>query len=293
MSGIEALSETEKENVKNFLRTLIHSLKDKKASGYSIPDEDFIVQSLTQPERGDVKVILLRNQSEIEIFLANRRDEESPFSIMNSEGVRKHPERKFIDGVRSQLPPGHCGLFIISQQDREMLKSPDKIEIYSSFFNLDDSLKTGIDPYKDLKSKKLTDCTRDEMWIIYKKKWDMDNRWNEIEKDLFSFSVVYAKYNQKYKEEILILTPDNYKQKIGQLIRDIYPYNVRVNLRKEFIKDHKTNLGEVQKALNTLLSSLESKLSADDHDDFGIFVNSMKEFVRNIMQNDPELNQFV
>ena len=38
-------------------------------------------------------------------------------------------------------------------------------------------------------------------------------------------------------EENIIFSPDNYKKILGQLIRDIYPYNIRVTLRKEYVKD--------------------------------------------------------
>ena len=76
---VSELSPEELQQVQNALRALITELSSRKAVGGgtgSIPDEDIVLQSLAHPERGDVLISIIREQSgRLQIFLSNRRDQ--------------------------------------------------------------------------------------------------------------------------------------------------------------------------------------------------------------------------
>jgi len=294
-AGIEELSEKELEKIRDILKSLIESLRDKKAHGLMIPDEEFILNSLTHPERGDVKVTILRDK-EIEVFLSNRRDETYPFSVMSNNEVRKFSDRKFIDGVRSSLKEGHHGLFLISQQDQNRItSSANKIVSYSAFFNINEpGQNIHSDENKELKTKNIDKCTLEDKWIIYKRGWEMDNRIPVIENELFGFKVVYAKYRQKYNEEMIVFSPKKYREKVGQLVRDIYPPNVRLSLKRDFPKDHAKNVEETQKVLKSILKLIEERLeNPENPEGYKSFLDELKLLLGNIVTKDPDLSGFV
>jgi hypothetical protein len=292
---ITFLSGEEIEQIKTVLKALIESLREKRAAGTIIPDEEFILNSLNHPERGDVKIYIYRNEGETQIFIFNRRDESNPFTIMDYRTSRKYPERKMLEGIGGVLPDGKYGLFMISPTDREMLKiAKDKIvETFSVNFGVSDPLESPKKKEFDLDSKSFESCTISDMWLIYKMGKIGDRRLPLIEKELFTFKAVYAKYGNKYREEEMLLLPKKYQQNIAQMIRDIYPYRIRVALRRDYPEDHKKYLSEVFKAILELKKNIDMKLTNDAHPEYATLLTEMKVFLSEIVEKDQELTRFV
>ncbi len=294
---VSELSPEDLQQVQNALRALITELGSRKAVGGgtgSIPDEDIVLQSLAHPERGDVLISIIREQNgRLQIFLSNRRDQDNPFAVMNQAMLRDYPGRRPLSG-RGQLKEGEYALFLITAQDRDLLRvnKAETIEGYSARFELHSNPAFAPKQADDLKIKPLAQCTLDEKWQIFKKAWPGDDRPALIEQELLSFPVTYARYKQAQKSEMLGLPPEKFKERIGQLIRDVYPGGIRMSLRRDFPDEHRQRLQQVRTLLSGLAQTIAGKVFPQNPKDLNRHLDEVVDYLKDIVENDPELSHF-
>ncbi|MCB1320009.1 MAG: hypothetical protein KDK34_07140, partial [Leptospiraceae bacterium] len=137
---ISVLNPDQFQEVRNALLELVKTLNARKAPGSSnmIPDEDIVLTSIQHPERGDVLITVIPDRTGLQIFVSNRRDPDNPFAIMSHRELRDFPGRRPLNHSVSTLKEGQRGLFLITVQDRELLRAHqlDAIQGYSSRFNV-------------------------------------------------------------------------------------------------------------------------------------------------------------
>lgn len=294
---VSDLNPEELQQVQNALRTLMSELSSRKAVGggsSSIPDEDIVFQSLAHPERGDVLISVIREVSgRMQIFLSNRRDQDNPFAVMDQSMLRDYPGRRPLSG-RGQLKEGEFGLFLITVQDRDLLRTNknETIEGYSAHFQLHSNPSFTPKQADDLKVKPLAQCTMEEKWQIYKKAWPGDDRGEMIEQELLSFPMTFARYKQAQKSELLALPPEKFKERIGQLIRDIYPGGIRNSLRRDFPDEHQQRLQQIRSLLAGLAQTIAGKIFPQNPKDFNRHLDEVVDYLKDIVDNDPELSHF-
>lgn len=294
---ISDLKPEEVEEVARLLRGLVDSLRAKKAAagGTLIPDEDTVFTALTHPERGDAVISVIHTPGELQVFISNRRDLTSPFAVMDCGDLRKHPDRRMVDGSRPDPKPGKIGLFLASVRDEEVFRqsAKTKIESYSAHFHLFEpiAVKPISDAVADLKTKPLAACTTAEKWTIYKRDWDYDQRREAIEKELFSFPVTFARHKAGKKEEVIILAPGKHSSNIGQLIRDIYPVGVRASLRRDYPAEHRAKLDEVHAVLSELSHKIRGHMAEGNGEEYNAFLDELSAYINEILTVDPELTR--
>jgi len=294
--SIDQFTPEEVAQVRRVLLGLIATLRSRKpanGSGTLIPDEEYILESLTHPERGDVMVLLVREPKSSEIFLSNRRDAANPFAVMDKDGARRNPGRRPLNHDPSGIKEGEWGLFINSIQDREMLRLGTPLEAYSSHFGLGDSIRPAQTVAPDLESRPVHALAENERWLLFKRGLEPTDAGNKIEKELFGFSVRYARYKAPVKEETVILNPRKLKQNVGQMIRDIYPYNVRVILRREFPAEHAQKLKDMENALKSLISEVRNKIGSVNDDEYRAALQETITFMDKVLETDPEFASFL
>jgi len=298
---LSELTKDETETVREILQDFIASMRVKRGGAGSksrlLPDEESVFGSLTHPERGDVIVTILRLDNKLQIFLSNRRDVSTPFSIMAFKDIRYFPGRRTLDGSRVDTAAEGTGLFLSSIQDQEILKEEgiSRVDVYSVHFGVYEpgAVQEKVrDADDELKLKPLNECDTEEKWLIYEKNWDMDSRRKVIEKELFSFPLYYAKYNREPREEIIVLTPERYRNHVGQLIRDIYPTGVKASLRRDFPGDHKKKTEESQGYLNALVIVLKNRISEENGQGYNGYLDELVKFINHILTSDPEMLTF-
>ncbi|MCB1303254.1 MAG: hypothetical protein KDK37_03215, partial [Leptospiraceae bacterium] len=126
MKAYQDLDPANGRKVKDLLKSLLLNLETKKSTRRDtklIPDEEMIHQALAHPERGDVEVILVDLGHEQQLFLGNRRDQENPFAVMRVSEMRDFPGRRLLDAEQSTQKADAVALFLITVQDRELLRT--------------------------------------------------------------------------------------------------------------------------------------------------------------------------
>ena len=299
LKDLSALPTDQVEFVRRLLKDLINSLQNKKGvnsgGGNLLPDEDSVLNSLLHPERGDVIITVVPDGGKLQVFISNRRDSSSPFVGMKLEDLRYFPGRRTLDGSRPDPHYGGTGLFITSIQDQELIRNStlSRADIYSVHFGIGEKAPVSrVSGAGDLSGKSLDECTWAEKWAIYKMNKDMDHRLPQIENELFSVPVVYAKYKQSEKPERIVITPRKYKQNIGQLIRDVYPAGIRTSLRRDYPAEHKKQIENCHVYLRRLVSGLRDKMSGDNGEEYNAYLEDLTGYIEEILETDPELVQF-
>ena len=293
---ISSLGAPEIQAVKQLLLGLVSTLQTKKAAagGALITDEETVLSALTHPERGDVIISVVGSGKDLEVFVSNKRDAATPFAVMDCSELRKHPDRRTVDGSRPEAREGRVALFLSSLHDQETFRQAalTRIDSYSSHFQLYDAApSTAPLPEQDLKTKPLAHCTIAEKWTIYKRDWDFDNRRDSIEKELFSFEVTFARHRVGAKKEVIILPPGKFSANIGQMIRDIYPIGVRTSLRKDFPVDHKTKVLEANHALTMLREQILARVAETNGAEYDAFLQELADLIAEMQKTDPELTR--
>ncbi|MCE9597722.1 MAG: hypothetical protein K8S54_07120 [Spirochaetia bacterium] len=279
--------------VKTAVEGLVRSLKARMGiSGQAsnlLKDEEIVIQSLLHPERGDVLITILRDHRELHLFISNRRDANAPFVIMDFATFRKHPGRRPIDNIHS-LKEGEYGIFLASQQDLDLIKSNAnmKVELYSVHLGVHES---PIEHKVEHKTPAQFGTT--EKWEAIRRSEVEDSTVQEYIKELFGFGVTYARYNQQPRHEHIVIRPDKEKLFVGQLIRDMYPYNVRVILRKEHPDQHKARLADVHGALRKLREEVTHKNQDGIPQGYSQYLSHLASLLADTVDNDPELSRFV
>ena len=294
---ISDLNADELQQVQGALRALMSELNSRKSVGGSsglIPDEEIVLQSLSHPERGDVLITIVRERNDkLQIFLSNRRDPDNPFSVMNQAMVRDFPGRRALNG-RTHLKEGEFGLFLITVQDRDLLRTSkaESIEAFSAHFQLHSNPVIAPKQADDLKIKPLAQCTVDEKWQIFKKDWPGDDRKELIEQELLSFPLTFARYKQPQKSEMIALPPTKYRERIGQLIRDVYPGGIRGSLRRDYPDEHKQRMQQARSYLANLTQTIGGRILPQNPQDLNRHFDEVVDFLKDVIENDPELSRF-
>lgn len=290
MNDILDLKPEELEFAQTHITGLIDTLKLRKGIGQKgglLSEEESILNSLLHPERGDLIITLFRDGRNLQLYVSNPRDPSNPLAVMNSTESKRHTGRRLMNANVILTDETKYALFLITTQDRDLLKveKQNRLDFYSISFGLGETpIQTASQAMDDLKSKPLEKCTFAEKWEIYKKNWEFDFRLPEIEHELFGFSVMYAKYKQPAREETIILSPEKYKENLGQLFRDIYPPNVRIVLMKDYQNDHRKKVEEQHEMLRGLVYKIEDKKSPDGHEDYMKFLKELGDYMSKLIQ---------
>jgi hypothetical protein len=295
--SIDKLDPSEIKTIQTALKGLITSLRARKPAGGPsglIPDEEYVLESLVHPERGDILITAMRGASALEVFVANRRDAASPFVLMDFQGARKNPGRRQLNHNPGGLKEGEWGLFLNSIQDRELLRTASCIEVYSTHFGIGDSPSQKSSITDRIESKSVESMSTSEKFQLFKRGLEGEVLGEKIDRDLFGFQVQYAKHKMQPRQENIILNPKKVKQAIGQVVRDIYPYGIRVILRKEYPAEHKQKLAEVHKALHELASLVKQKAAnSSGEGEYAEYLEDIASYIEKIPAEDAELAQFV
>ncbi|MBE7440093.1 MAG: hypothetical protein HS115_16700 [Spirochaetales bacterium] len=294
--SIDQFQPEEVARIRKILQGLIATLRSRKpasGSGTLIPDEEYILESLTHPERGDVMVLMVRQPKSMELFLSNRRDASNPFVVMDKDSARRNPGRRPLNHDPSGLKEGEWGLFINSIQDRELLRVEVPVEAYSSHFGLGDSIRPAQTLAPDLESRPVHALAESERWLLFKRGLEPTDAGNKIERELFGFQVHYAKYKAAVREETVVLNPRKLKQNVGQMIRDIYPYNVRVILRRDFPLEHAQKIKDMETALKSLISEVRNRINNVTDEEYRSALQEAVAFMDKILESDPEFASFL
>ncbi len=294
---LSALQPDEITHVKNLLVNLLTNLKARRALGGTgglVTDEEAVYSGLTHPERGDVVVIVYRGKKSPQVFLGNRREEDSPLAVMDKAIGRKYPGRRPLVGRFDDLKEDEAHLFLITIQDREMLHGAgeERIDLFSVHFGLAEVKPMVHRAGDELRNRRLEECSIADRWEIFNRQWEADGRLSAIEKDLFGFQFTYARYKQPSKEEILMFTPSKWKPHLGQLVRDMYPYNVRKTLREDFPKEHAEKLKQTHASLQGLAAVIRERCLETHPEGYLKFLQLLAESIGSIEKNDPELTGF-
>ncbi len=286
MNTIDELSEVEQTKVKHTLAGLIRVLKSKKglaSKGTLLSEEESILGTLIHPERGDLMLKLLREKKEIHVFINNPRDPNTFFSIMSNEDARKNTGRRMIGGNSgTEHEEDGSSLYLINAHDRDALIDPrsEVISLYTNVFGLSETPVREVSAEETLKNKPYENCTFSEKWIIYKKDWEMDRRRTSIAVELFQCELSYARFKQPVKSERIMLSPEKYRESVGQISRDIYPVNVQMVLKKDFPVDHKKKAAEVAEVLLSLKKRVDEKMKTEGaHSDYINHMNAVTIFI--------------
>ncbi|MCB1326410.1 MAG: hypothetical protein H7A21_12585 [Spirochaetales bacterium] len=297
-NDLSALAPGELEQARSILSGLAEALQARKVLGSAtgmIPDEEIVLNSIKHPERGDILVTVMRENKRLHLFVSNRRDPDNPFAIMDGKMLRDFPGRRPLNSHKTVLKEGEYALFLITIQDREMLRAHEKelVQVYSVHFGLAEEPRRAPRAEADVGNKPVSECTPQELWEVYRRAATGDSRVLEIERRFFGVPLTYSRYRGSKKEELLILSPDKYKEKIGQLIRDAYPYGVRVSLRRDYPAEHAEKLEEVHGYLRNLAEQYRQQIAEDAPDNLRSHVERVCEYIEDIVKNDPQLSHIV
>lgn len=257
---ITGLHPTVEQKVKENLQGLLEYFEKKRRSGRAmISDEEIIYNSLKNPRLGDIKVIVFPGPP-VQIFLSNRRDPNSPFAVMDAAERRNFIERRPLDEIddSESLP---C-LYLISFSDREMMRNPDipRVEFYSIYLNLSGEAPAQNEEV-DIRSKPYDSLDYSERMNLYRSISAVDPLRERIARDLFDFSIQFARYKQPEKQQTLRIPPEQVNEYLGQFSRDMYPKNLRMVLLRDFPADHEHYCKYVKDRMTALSGIVQSRLS--------------------------------
>ncbi|MCB1139209.1 MAG: hypothetical protein KDK23_10660 [Leptospiraceae bacterium] len=298
MKSYQDLDPATGRKVKELLKDLLLNLETKKSTRRDtklIPDEEMIHQALAHPERGDVEVVLVDLGHSIQVFLGNRRDQENPFSVMRVSEMRDFPGRRLLDNEQSTQKPEAAALFLITVQDRELLRTErkNKYVFYSMHLSItggaahvpppsgDAGLSAAVDSRKSV-----GEMNPREQWELIQSGGDFDRRVQQARENLFHLKFSYAKYKQPTKEEIVKITPDNYQENIRMLARDVYPPNVMAVLRRDFPRDHQLQKTVLLDKMGAFKEAVKTKLLDDVHPDYGDYIQSVMAYIDRLIRDD-------
>lgn len=297
MQELSEISEQEKERIRTYLTGLARTLQGKKgigSRGNLISEEETVLNAIQAPNRGDLKVLVIKNGKSSDIFIQNPRESDNPFAIMNARDHGQNPGRRRLNTSDAELKEDEFALFLGTAQDREVIRSgrDQIINAFTAVFEVSDKRQEAeTDKNQDLRNKPLETCNLDEKWTIYISNWDFDTRKDQIVQELFLVPLMFAKYKQSVKQENLNLEPEKYRSSINQMIRDIYPANLRSVLKTDFKKEHADKLKEVQDCLKSLRNRIGEKIAGAGTGEYSMFLKTCDAYVTTILEKDPELTR--
>ncbi|HBS07162.1 MAG TPA: hypothetical protein DEA96_19470 [Leptospiraceae bacterium] len=301
MKSYSELDPSSARTAKELLKNLLLNLETKKSTRRDaklIPDEEMIHQALAHPERGDVEVILVDLGHSQQLFLGNRRDAENPFAVMPVSQMRDFPGRRLLDGEQNTQKADTVALFLITVQDRELLRTERKHKyvFYSMHLGItgdntvarsaagptgSEGLRSAVDSQKTV-----AEMTPKEQWELIKNGDDFDRRVKEAREKLFTIPFIYPKYRQGPREEIIRISPEHYQDNVRMLARDIYPPNVMAVLRRDYPKDHQAQKTVVIEKLQAFKEALKTKILDDVHPDYQDHIKSVQSYVEHLVRDE-------
>jgi len=253
------------DQVKALLRALVASFEKTQLSGRKLlSDEEIVYKSLKNPRLGDVKVIVFAGPP-VQVFIANRRDANSPFAVMSNHERRNYIERRPLNDRIDDVE--FCGLFLISLADREMIQDVNqkRVEFYSTLLHLfGEPVAAKTAP--SIESKPYSELTPSEKIKLLTSLSEMDSRKDKIMKEMCEFIVSYARYKQAEKLQTIRIPPFKAKEYVGQFSRDMYPQNLRMVLMRDFPAEHNRNCAYVQEKLAILSALAKEKMSSESNE---------------------------
>ena len=296
MPDISSLTDQDLQQVKEYLIGLGKTLQKKKGignRGAMLSEEETVLNGLLHPQRGDILISILRLGQDLNIFVQNPRDPDNPFVVMNPRDHGKNPGRRKLNTSDSQLQEGEFALFLSTAQDRELFRiSKDQfINLYSIELEIAENRPEASDREQDLRRKHLSECTEDERWKIYKANWDFDSRRKIIIEDMMTIPVLYAKYKQPVKQQNLSLEPGIFESSLHQMIRDIYPSNLRPVLKKDFPREHDEKIKEVMDCLKSVRIKIQEKINGSQTPEFIDYLKEYDAHIEEIITRDPHLTR--
>ncbi|MFN3604140.1 MAG: hypothetical protein ACK4UJ_05490 [Leptonema sp. (in: bacteria)] len=251
--------------VKNYLREIIKKYfeiltKKRIQRGKLILEEEMIYESLRNPKKGDVKIILIFDKK-YQIFFEDKKHPKSYLSLMNDEEAGIFPERRAIDYYISipNHPKENYNLYLTTPRDREILKNT-KENIWE-FYSLELEIVENFELPKEEIPENVDTLSWDDKWKIYRKLNELDNRKKELHKQLFGFKIKYKKYKSPEEEKNFIIDPGSVTQIVGMISREIYPPNLRTVLRRDYKREHQQLLEYTKKILTQLSELVQEKKS--------------------------------
>lgn len=252
-TGLDAATE---EVVRQRLAGLLENFEKKRATGRKlISDEDAVYTALRNPRLGDIRVTVFPGKN-LQVFVSNKRNPDSPFVVMEAEDRRQYVERRPLDdqAERDTLP----GLYLIDHSDREMLRDKEvaRVDFFSAFLKLNGETDVPTGP---VVQRPYEDLDLEERMEMLQKLTPTDPMRERIARDLFEFTLTFARYKQPEKPHVVRFPPGQVREYVGQLSRDMYPQNLRYVFLRDFAGDHEKYSMYVRDRLTALKNLVQGR----------------------------------
>lgn len=247
-----------KNHLKDVIKKFYQILERKRIQkGKLLVEEELIYESLRNPKKGDVKIIVILDKV-YHIFFESKKQKDSYLSLMNDVEAKFYPERRPLDYyVGSNQPEENYNLYIPSISDLNLIKEPK--ENRWEFYSIELEIIEHFEKPKEEIPKDLEALNLDEKWKIYVKLDEFDPRKQELRKLFFGFKLKYRRYKSPEEERMIIIEPEEIVSKVGMIAREIYPLNLRIVLRRDFKKDHQELSEYTKKVLNKLSEMVQER----------------------------------
>jgi len=274
-----------KEYVKEILKKYYDILHKKRIDkGKLLIDEEIIYQSIQNPLKGDIKIIVIQDKI-YHIFIESKRHANYYFVVMNDLEAGHYIDRRPFDYyVYTNNPKDNYNLYIASISDNNTIQQAKLFENKWEFYSIELGIFQPQQKEKESFPENIELLDADKQWEVFKKLPDQDPRKKEIQKQFYGFRIKYKKYKQSEEEVFLIIEPSKITEYIGMIARDIYPINLRNVLRRDYKKDHENLVAYAVKVLNTLNSEVQQRKEAfNNNQDYLEYLKSIeKEIFRQI-----------
>lgn len=252
-TGLDTATE---EVVRARLLGLLENFEKKRATGRKlISDEEAVYASLRNPRLGDVRITVFPGKA-FQVFVSNKRNPDSPFAVMEAEERRQYVERRPLDdeAERDTLP----ALYLIDHSDRELLRDRkvERVEFFSAFLKLSGETEAPAGP---VVQRPYEDLDLEERMEMLQKLTATDPMRERIARDLFEFTLTFARYKQPEKPHALRFPPGQVREYVGQLARDMYPQNLRYVFLRDFPGDHEKYSAYVRDRLLALKNLVQGR----------------------------------
>ncbi len=272
--------------VKEKIEKLLTILENKKIRrGKLLQDEEIIYQSLKNPFKGDIKLLVVIDNNKTHIFIEDKRHVDSYFVIMNDKEANSYSARRAVDYYSfTNIPEENYNIYLISQQDnREIIQNPkfQKIKFYSIELGLVDVNFSEVPKSEIDINANIDSLDWDQKWELFKKLSDYDPRKKELMKDLFGFNLRFKKYKMPEDLYYFIIEPMRIREIVGMVVRDIYPVNLRVVLRRDYIKEHNELVKYAKSVLEELKEQVEiKKNNFKNSSDYMLYLSKIEEEIQ-------------
>lgn len=267
-----------KDYVKEILKKFYDILYKKRIEkGKLLIDEEIIFQSIKEPTKGDIKIIVIYDKI-FHIFIPSKRHADSYFVIMNDLESNMYTDRRPYDYyISSSDPKENYNLYLASMSDINILQRASNSENKWQFYSIELGISQPPLQKKEEIPENIDILDWDSKWNIYKKLSEVDSRKKELQKQFFGFSIKYKKYKQEVEEEkFFIMEPFKINEIIGMIAREIYPINLRNVLRRDYKKEHQKLVDYTKSVLESLNQQVQNRKNRFNNSE------DYKEYLKNI-----------